>query len=148
MRNLKFLIKEKLLTIVGQIYSDECKTFSQNESFQITSYKTVFQFKKREKSSGFCKYPADEVGTALVGSDCLLQAVCGWRHWARAGNYLLPSMVHLQPPQKGLRVMVCQSMEEDEGEGGREEKYDFNMEYIFSIGDIIVHSWCKIILQK
>ena len=38
MRNLKFLIKEKLLTIVGQIYSDECKTFSQNESFQITSH--------------------------------------------------------------------------------------------------------------
>ena len=36
MKNLKFLIKEKLLTIVGQIYSDECKTFSQNESFQIT----------------------------------------------------------------------------------------------------------------
>ena len=39
--------------------------------------------------------------------------------------------------------MVCPAMEEDEGEGGGEEKYDFNMEYISNIGDIMVQSFCK-----
>ena len=40
--------------------------------------------------------------------------------------------------RSGLRLMVCPAMEEDEGEGGGEEKYDFNMEYISNIGDIMV----------
>ena len=39
--------------------------------------------------------------------------------------------------------MVCPAMEEDEGEGGGEEMYDFNMEYISNIGDIMVQSFCK-----
>ena len=46
MKNLKFLIKEKLLTIVGHIYSDECKTFSQNVSFQITYHSLLSLIKK------------------------------------------------------------------------------------------------------
>ena len=45
-------------------------------------------------------------------------------------------------------MMVCPAMEEDEGEGGGEEKYDFNMEYISNIGDIMVQSNCIIILRK
>ena len=45
--------------------------------------------------------------------------------------------------KSGLRLMVCPAMEEDEGEGGGEEKYDFNMEYISNIGDIMVQSFCK-----
>ena len=32
--------------------------------------------------------------------------------------------------QAGLRLMVCPAMEEDEGEGGGDEKYDWNAEYI------------------
>ena len=52
--------------------------------------------------------------------------------------------------RSGLRLMVCPAMEEDEGEGGGEEKYDFNMEYISNIGDIMVqsYSYCKIMLRK
>ena len=50
--------------------------------------------------------------------------------------------------RSGLRLMVCPAMEEDEGEGGGEEKYDFNMEYISNIGDIMVQSNCIIILRK
>ena len=35
--------------------------------------------------------------------------------------------------------MVCPAMEEDAGEGVEgEEKYDFNMEYIKNIGDIMI----------
>ena len=40
----------------------------------------------------------------------------------------------------GLRLMVCPAMEEDEGEGGGEEKYDYNMEYIANIGDMMVRA--------
>ena len=40
----------------------------------------------------------------------------------------------------GLRLMVCPAMEEDEGEGGSEEKYDYNMEYISNIGDMMVRA--------
>ena len=50
--------------------------------------------------------------------------------------------------KSGLRLMVCPAMEEDEGEGGGEEKYDFNMEYISNIGDIMVQSYCIKILRK
>ena len=46
--------------------------------------------------------------------------------------------------RSGLRLMVCPAMEEDEGEGGGEEKYDFNMEYISNIGDIMVQLYCII----
>ena len=36
---------------------------------------------------------------------------------------------------------MCPAMEEDAGEGVEgEEKYDFNMEYIANIGDIMVKS--------
>jgi len=38
----------------------------------------------------------------------------------------------------GLRLMVCPAMEEDEGEAGGDEKYDFNTQYISDIGDMMV----------
>jgi len=40
----------------------------------------------------------------------------------------------------GLRLMVCPAMEEDEGEGSGEEKYDFNTNYISEIGDMMVRA--------
>eukprot|EP00090_Calanus_glacialis_P005915 TRINITY_DN14627_c0_g1_i1.p1 TRINITY_DN14627_c0_g1~~TRINITY_DN14627_c0_g1_i1.p1 ORF type:complete len:474 (-),score=127.41 TRINITY_DN14627_c0_g1_i1:305-1726(-) len=40
----------------------------------------------------------------------------------------------------GLRLMVCPAMEEDEGEGSGEEKYDFNTKYISEIGDMMVRA--------
>ena len=40
-----------------------------------------------------------------------------------------------------VRLMVCPAMEEDAGEGGEgETKYDYNMEYIRNIGDIMVRA--------
>merc|ERR1712106_691934 len=38
------------------------------------------------------------------------------------------------------RLMVCPAMEEDEGEGSGEEKYDFNTNYISEIGDMMVRA--------
>jgi len=42
--------------------------------------------------------------------------------------------------ESGLRLMVCPAMEEDEGEGSGEEKYDFNTAYIQEIGDMMVRA--------
>jgi len=40
----------------------------------------------------------------------------------------------------GLRLMVCPAMEEDEGEGSGDEKYDFNLKYITEIGAMMVRA--------
>ena len=54
-------------------------------------------------------------------------------------SVLIITMMMTMMTRSVLRLMVCPAMEEDEGEGGGEEKYDFNLEYISNIGDIMVN---------
>lgn len=42
--------------------------------------------------------------------------------------------------EAGIHLMVCPALEEDQGEGGSEEKYERNMTYIAHIGDMMLRA--------
>merc|ERR1712198_121944 len=150
------LIQNKFLPFYRHQLSKTVRNVSTNiENINFSDYQTVFKYKSTSdllrnlcllRVCSINKF-VDNALPIMRGSEKVLgekafSAVARPTFYKQfVGGDTEQELTHTsdQLSRSRLRLMVCPAMEEDAGEGVEgEEKYDFNMEYIKNIGDIMI----------